>query len=116
MQLMFDAQKFERLSDALYSLGQTTEVLFAFARDGNSPNVDVFSLVSLFHRHNSDLWTIFEEMTDELPGVSLDKSTSLTCRLVGEGPRSGEGDTLSGAGAKRKEGVQPPADNQTEGD
>ncbi|KOC30475.1 hypothetical protein GL58_21485 [Comamonas testosteroni] len=28
----------------------------------------------------------------------------------GEGPRSGGGDALSGAGAKRKEGVQPPGD------
>lgn len=27
---------------------------------------------------------------------------------LGEGPRSGGGNALSGAGAKRKEGVQPP--------
>lgn len=29
----------------------------------------------------------------------------------GEGPRSGGGEATSGAGAKRKEGVQPPGDS-----
>lgn len=33
----------------------------------------------------------------------------------GEVPRSGGGEATSGAGAKRKEGVQPPDDRQGEG-
>lgn len=31
-------------------------------------------------------------------------------RVLGEGPRSGGGVANSGAGAKRKEGVQPPGE------
>ena len=31
-------------------------------------------------------------------------------QVLGEGPRSGGGEAPSGAGAKRKEGVQPPGD------
>lgn len=38
------------------------------------------------------------------------KSLFLINRVLGEGPRSGGGEALSGAGAKRREGAPPPVD------
>ena len=36
-------------------------------------------------------------------------------QALGEGPRSGGGNATSGAGAKRKEGVQPPGGRSEQG-
>lgn len=56
------------------------------------------------------VWASVARVQVALDSVSVSVREPFVDKVLGEGPRSGEGEALSGAGAKRREGAQPPAE------